>query len=180
MSRPTIEGWTGWTPGKVLLAVLVGLSFLVWVYAYSGRADRVPLDTLDDPSYSVAAEAICVESKDALADVPGAHQAETHRERADQIRQADAILSDMLSQLRSLADAPEVKVSERDRGIIDLWLDRWDTILADREDFADRIDEDPKAVFYISAEAGRRAEASIDYVADVNRMPSCGAPTDVG
>lgn len=182
MGRPTIEGWSGWTPGRVVLAVVVAASFGVWIYALSGRADRVPLDTLDDPAFALAAEPICADAMARMGEIPNAAAATDPAERAAQIRAANVILDEMLDDLEALygAGTGAVTGTDRDRAVIDTWLTRWRTILDDRRDYADRIEVDGSALFFISAEAGRRAEASIGYVADVNGMHSCVLPTDVG
>ncbi|MDA3039232.1 MAG: hypothetical protein O3C27_06825 [Actinomycetota bacterium] len=173
-----IEGWTGWSPGKVIMVGLLAASFGLWVYAYSGFADRRAPDTLDDPSFAVAAEPICAEAKARYDELPGSLQAVDHHARADQIRTANAVLDDMLTALER--EAVVMAGTERDRGIITLWLGRWRILLSDRAGYADRLDIDPAALFFISEAAGFRAEKSIDYVANTNRMPSCSLPGDVG
>ena len=173
-----IEGWTGWNPGKVALAMVVVASFGLWIYAYSGFADRTPPDTFDDSTFAVKAEPICAAAKARYLLIPNALAADDQYERATQIRQANVILDDMLTQLEAEAEA--MPGTERDRGIAALWLDRWRILLGDRADFAERVAQDPAAMFYISEEAGFRAEKSIDYVANTNDMPSCTLPSDVG
>ncbi len=163
------------TPGRVMLAVLVLASFGVWGYAYSGFADRVAPDTFDDPAFALRAEPVCDATFARIEALPQAFEATTSEDRAATIRKANEELARMLDDLETM-----VTGTERDRGITNLWLDRWRILLADRVDYADRLATDPNALFYVSAEAGRRAERSISYVADTNRMPSCGAPEDVG
>lgn len=163
------------TFGRVIVGLIVLASFAVWGYAYSGRADRVAPDTYDDPTFAVLAEPICADAKAAVEALPNALDAVDNIERADQIRDANAIYTTMLNQL-----AEEMTGTDRDRGITELWINRWRLLLSDRSDYADRLQADPQAIFYLSAEAGRRPERSITYVADTNLMFSCGAPTDVG
>lgn len=166
---------SGLTFGRVLVALLVLGSFGVWVYAYSGYADREAPDTLDDPSFGAQAEPICAAARAEVGELPNALEAADQFERANQIRAASQVYRDMVDALES-----EVPTGERDRGIIELWLERWRIILDDRDNYAGRLEEDPEAVFYLSADAGRRAERSLSYIADTNDMPSCGAPDDVG
>lgn len=167
------------TFGRVLLAALVLASFAVWVYAYSGRADRVAPDTLDDPSFGAAAEAICSAAMTDIDQLPNALDATDRADRANQIRNINQRYTSMLDELTDEVAASPTRTN-RDLGIINLWLDRWRIIVSDREDYANRLEDDPSAVFYLSAEAGRRAERSLSYVADTNGMPSCGAPGDLG
>ncbi len=180
MSGIEIEGWDRWTPPRVLAVAVLVATFGVWIYAYSGLAARDAPDTMDDPSYAALAEPICAEAKDELAGLPGALEATSPQERADQIRKADLVLDRMVSELEDLNEPDVVPGTERDKNIVRVWLERWRVLIADREDYADRIAEDPNAQFYISAEAGRRAEKSIAYVAETNHMPSCTLPNDVG
>ncbi len=173
-----IEGWNGWSPGKVLMVAVLVASFGLWVYAYSGFADRRAPDTFDDASFAQAAEPICAEAKARYDELPGSLQAVDHHARADQIREANTVLDGMLVSLER--EAVDMSGTERDRGIAALWLNRWRILLSDRADYADRLDRDPAALFFISEEAGFRAEKSIDYVANTNDMPSCTLPGDVG
>lgn len=166
---------SGWTLGRVLVGLLVLASFGVWVYAYSGYADREAPDTLDDLSFAARAEPICAAARAAVDELPNALEAADPFERAEQIRAASQVYRDMVDELQT-----EVPTGDRDRGIVELWLDRWRIILDDRDNYAGRLEENQEAVFYLSADAGRRAERSLSYVADTNDMPSCGAPDDVG
>ena len=165
----------GWSVGRVVLALVVLASFGVWVYAYSGLADRRAPDTFDDNTFVARAEAICAATQIELEALPNALEAADEHERADQIRVSTQVYRDMVDRL-----ALEITGSERDVGIIELWLERWRIILNDRDAYADRLDVDPNAFFYLSSDAGRRAERSLTYVADTNGMYSCGAPEDVG
>lgn len=167
------------TFGRAVLAVLVLASFGVWIYAYSGFADRVAPDTLDDPSFGVAAEAICSAALNDIDQLPDALDAVDRADRANQIRAINERYSLMLADLTEEAAASPDR-SSRDLGIVNLWLERWRIVVSDREGYADRLEQDPNAIFYLSAEAGRRAERSLSYIADTNGMPSCGAPGDLG
>ncbi len=173
-----IEGWNGWSPGKVLMVAVLVASFGLWVYAYSGFADRRAPDTFDDSSFALDAEIICAEAKVRYDELPNSLRAVDHHARADQIRLANLVLDDMVASLEGKAST--MTGTERDRGIVSLWLNRWQILLSDRADYAERLDQDPAALFFISEEAGFRAEKSIDYVANTNKMPSCTLPTDVG
>ncbi len=173
-----IEGWNGWSPGKVVMVAILVASFGLWVYAYSGFADRRAPDTFDDASFAADAEIICAEAKIRYDELPNSLRAVDHHARAEQIREANVVLDDMLILLER--EASTMTGTERDRGIASLWLNRWRILLSDRADYAERLDQDPAALFFISEEAGFRAEKSIDYVANTNDMPSCTLPTDVG
>lgn len=176
----------------VVGAVVLG-SFGVWVYAYSGAADRPPPDELDSTRAFVEAEsdglsyeelpgvafygrratAICSDAMDRL---PDARLATSGPERADQLRGANRILEAMITELRALPVA-----TDRDDELRHLWLDDWQVLIADRERYADAVEVDPAAVFSVSDVAdNERLERRLTRFARTNLMLPCGAPTDVG
>lgn len=163
------------TTGRVLLAILVIASFGIWVYAYSGAADRPPPDLFDDEAVAAEAEPRCALARDELAQLEPAYLASDHLDRAATIDDANAILSAMVADLRRLEPA-----GERDRQILDGWLGDWETYLANRDDFAHRLREDPTARFYQSDVANEMLDRRLTRLAETNRMPSCGNPGDVG
>ena len=169
------------TPGRVALAILVIASFGVWAYGFSGFAGRTAPDTLGDPSYAAVAEPTCEAANDRAAAMPNALDAGDHVERADQVVEATAIYRVMVADLELLLDDPSVTLNDRDRGITLEWLTDWNRFLDDRIDFADRLAEDPQAVFYVAASSGgERLERRITRFATTNEIWSCATPSDVG
>ena len=167
------------SPFQILFRVVAGLviaaSFAVWVYAYSGLAERDTPDLLANRQLAETAEGICAST---LADVnamPNALDAVDGEERATQIRQATARFALMLDELDALATT-----DERDERIYRGWLSDWRVILGDRLDYADRIAADPEAQFYISdIGVTERLDKRLTRFANTNLMVSCAAPTDV-
>lgn len=163
-----------------LLRALAGLviiaSFGVWVYAYSGRADRPPPDLLVDTDLAAQAEAICLAAVTEVDALPSATEAADGPERGEQIRRSTSRFEAMITDLEGLrVDDPN------DRIIMTGWLGDWRTLLDDRLRYADAISEDPDAVFLqTNVAADERLDRRLTRVADTNRMSSCATPTDVG
>ncbi len=161
---------------KGLGALVVIASFGVWVYAYSGQADRPPPDLLVDTELATRAEAICLAAVTDVDAMPSATEAADGPERGDQIRLSTGRFESMITELERLrVDDPQ------DRIIMTGWLGDWRTLLDDRLRYADAISEDPDAVFLQTNVApGERLDRRLTRVADTNRMSSCATPTDVG
>lgn len=155
------------------LAAIILVSFAPWIYRWSGLADRPFPDTLDEPAFAIAAEPICAS---VVNDLPNALRAQDHLDRAVQLREGTAQLQAMVDVLGS-----EVTGTERDVRITELWLDDWEIYLGDRLGYADRLEQDELAVFYLTQLDGKeRLERRISRFATTNRIPSCGTPGDVG
>lgn len=174
----------GQQPGRsVVSRVLRGLggliviaSFGVWVYAYSGQADRPPPDLLVDTELAATAEAICQAAVTDVDAMPSATEAADGPERGDQIRRSTARFEAMVADLERLR-----VTDDQDRIIMSGWLGDWRTLLDDRLRYADAISEDPDAVFLqTNVAAGERLDRRLTRVANTNQMSSCATPTDVG
>lgn len=169
--RSAISGLLRALAGTIIIA-----SFGVWVYAYSGQADRPPPDLLADTELAARAEAICLAAVTDVDGLPSATEAADGPERGEQIRRSTSRFEAMVSDLERLrVDDPE------DRIIMTGWLGDWRTLLDDRLRYADAITADPDAVFLqTNVAAGERLDRRLTRVADTNRMSSCATPTDVG
>ena len=171
----------GVTPGRILLGIVVASTFAVWGYGFSGLANRTAPDTLGNPSFMVLADPACEATNGQVAALPNALDAEDHVERAQQVVVNTALYSGMVDDLERLLDDPSVTLNERDRGITLEWLVDWRLFLADRIDFADRLEDDPQAVFYVAASSGgERLERRITRFASTNDLLNCVTPADVG
>ena len=160
---------------KVGAGILIAASFSVWVYAYSGQADRPPPDLLGDTTLAARAEAFCAEAEADVEALPSALDAVDAVDRAAQIRTSTARYEIMVDELATLEPG-----TEEDRIILDGFIGDWRTLLADRRTYADTLLDDPDAPFLQSAIRGERLDRRMTRVADTNAMYSCGAPTDVG
>lgn len=171
--RPDAGRW-GWTPGRVIgiLLILGMAAFWLWAFLWSPRGHP---DELDDPAFTVAAETRCSVALGELREIPGANTAADLDDRADQLVLTTAILSEMVADLR--ADAPSPTI--RDGELVDRWLDDWETYLADREIYIDRLRAGDDTIFEVTARDGDQITSPLDLFATINRMPSCQAPGDV-
>lgn len=161
-----------WIAGLGFAAVCLAL----WIYALFIYDPGLLVDELADPSFPRAAEQVCSTTMAELDALPRAETAAGPVERADTIDQANLLLRDMLAQLRPLApnDPPEAEEAVHE------WLDDWSTHIEDRQDFADRLRDDPDARFTESPKGTKQVSRAIDGYAQVNRMRSCESPGDVG
>lgn len=161
---------------RLVAGLAIAASFAVWVYAYSGQAERPPPDLLIDTELGGQAEALC---SAALADVeamPSAGEAIDGRDRADQVHRS----TDRFEAL--VADLGRLRVDHaEDRVIMEGWLGDWRVLLENRRTYARAVADDPDTVFLLTNVAdGERLDRRLTRVANTNRMPSCATPTDVG
>lgn len=164
------------TPVRAVLGVVLAAIIGMWVYVtylafVPGRAD--PVDRLADPSFAAAAEARCAETRSDIDALPTAAESPDHLARALVVEEANRALARMLDDLEGLVPAGE------DGVIVQLWLADWRTYLVDREQFAQRLREDPRAQLLVTPRAGRHITRAIDGFAQDNLMPSCQVPPDV-
>lgn len=151
-------------------------SFGVWAYAYSGFADRPPPDLLEDIDLAVRAEAVCAAAVADVEAMPGAQDAVDELDRSRQVLASTDRFEAMVADLEGLD-----VVAADDRVIMTGWLGDWRTLLDDRRRYAAAVADNPEATFFLTNVApGERLDRRLTRVADVNRMSSCGAPTDVG
>lgn len=157
-----------------LLALIVAGSFALWIYAFSGLARRDPPDTLDDPAYAAAAQAVCAVSRDRIDALPVAQASRSPEERAGVLREATAELDTMVGRLRTLEPG-----TERDRAIVTEWLADWERYLTDRRAYADVLATGTDAQFVLTPKEGEIYTKAMDNLAKVNDMAACATPGDV-
>lgn len=150
-------------------------SFGVWMYAFSGLADRDPPDLLQDQSWSEAAEQICADATSDVAAMPSALEATDAEQRSRQVLATTDRFETMVDQLDGLDPGTSF-----DRELTAAWLADWRLLLNDRRRYAESVVDDPAAFFTISAVGpGIRLDKRITRFATINSMPSCSTPTDV-
>ena len=171
--RPEAGTW-GWTPGRIIgiLLILGMAAFWLWAFLWSPRGHP---DELDDPAFTVAAETRCATALEELREVPSAGQAADLNDRADQLVITTDILAAMVADLREGAPSPTI----RDGELVSRWLDDWDTYIADRNIYIDRLRAGEDRIFEVTARDGDQITSPLDLFATINRMPSCQAPGDV-
>lgn len=169
------------TPGRIALGVLVAGSFAVWGYGFSGLASRTAPDTLANSSFLELAEPACMAANETVTGMPNALDANDNADRALQVIANTAVYAELVNDMEGFLDDPRVDLNERDTGITREWLEDWRLFLADRLDYADRLADDPQAVFYVAASSGgERLERRITRFASTNELVSCITPQDVG
>lgn len=165
-------------PGVVLavISAAVVLGMWAWVLGYhlSGTwRDETP-GRLGNTTFPTLAEPVCAEAAAQLGDLPPAWTTETPAERAAAVEGSVAVLQDMVAELRAVPTGGE------DTAVAE-WLADWETFIADRADYAERLRSDPEARFYVtqSERDRRQITLAIDRFANTNRMPSCVTPADL-
>lgn len=154
----------------VVLFALFWIGTTIWFFG-----DENP-DRLQDREWVADAEARCVETREALDQLPQARDAADMADRADQIEASTAVLAVMVADLRAAAPTGD------DGELVVLWLDSWEVYLGDRLAHANalRAGEDRQFRVTVDPERGDGVDALLDAFADRNRMPSCGDPLDIG
>ena len=166
-----------WTLGRVLAVLVAVATVLFWAWILTGGPKADNRDKLDDRSYVSFAQQRCIRLNTELAQLPNAITAKTASERASVIDEANVLVSNMVDDLQ--AKAP----TAGDDGIrLREWIADWRTYVGDREDYANRLREDPKAPMQVSENTKLHdgVDKTIEIFADVNDMPECATPGDVG
>jgi hypothetical protein len=163
------------TPSRLVIGAAVLAMAAMWGYVLylafgPGRAD--PPDRLDDPTFAVAAEARCAQTRAAIEALPPAFATPEPADRVAVLTEANEELERMLDDLEALAPGGE------DGRIVGLWLEDYRIFLEDRRDYADRLRVDPEARLLVSPKDERQITRAIDGFAEDNRMESCETPLD--
>lgn len=167
----------GGTLQRVLVvAVIVGLvGFWAWIFAGGPRADHA--DEVTDTEFVERTHRRCQLLRVELSRLPSATQAETATDRADVVDVATDLVVRMVDDIEAdLPDDPD------DLEVLEQWIDDWRTYIGDRDDYAERLREDPGAQFQVTENERvfRGVDDTIRNFADVNGMPDCATPGDVG
>jgi hypothetical protein len=167
---------SSWSIGRIA-AVIVGLAIaLFWIWVFSGAPARDNPDELDDPAYVEALEERCLQLRSDIDELPPPTETPTAPERAAVLAQANELVSAFVADLE--AGAP----TEGDDAIsMGGWIEDWRVYLANREDYADRLLEDPGARLLLDeSELGDAVDQTIQVFAQINGIPDCATPGDVG
>lgn len=159
------------------LAVVVALAIILfWIWIFTGGPRKANADRLEDRAYVERTHERCQVLRDDLGTLPGAGDFTSAEQRADVLDEANVMVSSFLDEIE--ADAP----TGSDREVLDGWFADWRTYLADREDFAERLREDPDAKLLVTENTrlNDSVDKTIEVFADVNDMPDCATPGDVG
>lgn len=175
---PTVEdGRRSSTMWRTLAVVAALAMFLFWVWILTGGPRKANPDRLDDRAFAEQAEVRCDRLLTDLAALPAAAEATSATERADTLDRANGLVTAMVDDLE--ADAP---LSGDDRISLDGWFADWRIYLDNRRTYAAELEVDPDAQLILAEnpELGDGVDRTIMIFADVNDMPSCATPGDVG
>ena len=109
--------------------------------------------------------------------LPAATESETAEDRADVVDEATAIVGRMVDEIET--DLPD---DEEDLEVLEQWIADWRVYIGDRQSYADRLRADEAAQFEVTENERvfRGVDDTIRNFADVNNMPDCAVPGDVG
>lgn len=166
-----------WSFGRVLAVIAFLAMVAFWAWIFTGGPKKANPDRLTDRDWVTAASNRCQRMLDDLDEIPSAAETATPAERAKNVRAANAVLSTMIDDLE--ASAP---TDPNDREVLDHWFEDWRVYLKDRGRYADAVERDPGAVFEITENKRlhRGVDDTVKTFADVNDMPDCAPPGDVG
>ena len=158
----------------LVVAVVLGL-VLFWAWIFSGAPRRQNPDYLDDRRWVAAAERSCAATRERLENLPDATTTTDATARAEVLDRATDLLDTMVD---GLADPPADDRADAD--LVRRWVDDWRRYLVARRDYADRLRIDPDARLLLDEKFNDPLDRVIETFADVNAMPSCATPGDVG
>jgi len=150
---------------------------LFWAWILSGGPKKPNPDELDDRSYVTFAEQRCSRLRTDIEALPNALDATSAAERADTIEEANGLLREMVDDLEARAPT-----AGKDHKRLSGWLADWRTYEGDRERYVDALRQDPGARFNVTEhpDFSDPVDEVIRVFADVNGMPACRVPGDVG
>jgi hypothetical protein len=159
----------------VVTVIVVLLGFWVWIFSGGPRADHK--DEVGDRAFVERTHRRCQIMRAELTLLPAATESETAEERADVVDSATAIVARMVDEIE--ADLPD---DEEDLEVLEQWIADWRVYVGDRQSYADRLRADEGAQFEVTENERvfRGVDDTIRNFADVNDMPDCAVPGDVG
>ena len=166
----------GWMVGRIItvVAVLAMVGFWAWILA--GGPDNKNPDYMADRTFVAWAQDRCTQMNDQIDALQPARDSTTAVERADVIDQATGYIADTVDDLE--AKAPK---SGDDAKRMAGWVHDWRTWIADRRSYTEALATNPRAQFLVSTnKAGDSVDTPIKNFADINNIPECDPPFDVG
>ena len=165
-----------WSVGRVLGVLTMVLIAVFWAAVFAGIFKRDNFDRLDDRAFVARTEARCDTLLEDLAELPNGSFIEDPVERARVLDEATDLVEAMVDAID--ADAP---TAGDDGKSVRGWIADWRAYVANRRDYADRLRVDPEARLLLDQSlGGDSVDKPIEIFADVNDMPTCATPGDVG
>lgn len=167
---------TGFTWGRGAAIVAIVTIIIFWIWIFSGAPAKDNPDRLDDPAYVAKLEDQCQALRDGIGELPNAADLSTQAERAEILDEANLLVAKFIDEVEAGAPTTgDASVS------IDGWIGDWKTYLANREDYADRLRTEPNARLLLDrSKLGDSVDKTIQIFSQVNEIPSCDTPGDVG
>jgi hypothetical protein len=158
--------------GRIAIIVTVAAIAAMWLYVWLPFPKPRPADVLDDDRWALRAEALCAATIERLDRLPLVTQDSPPDELA-------AVVADANRQLRALVEELQAidRPGGRDGELLERFLEDWDRHLTDREAWVERLRAGDVGPFTESVvRGGDGVSGYLDEFAEVNEMPSCGAP----
>lgn len=168
-ARRRTSPWTV-AGGTLFVAIVV-----MWIWIFSGAAGKANPDYLADRAWAEDAEETCAATRERIDERSAAAGTQDLDARADAI---DESTDDAEAMLADLRDPPPESAS--DRSVVGPWLDDYAQLLEDRRTYADAIRVNPDARFLTTEKFNDPLDRVVQTFAEVNDMPSCIPPGDVG
>jgi hypothetical protein len=165
-----------WSIGRIS-AVVAGLAIVVfWAWVFSGAPKKDNPDLLSDRTYAAQLEDRCQQLRDELDDLPSAIDLDDVGQRVAVLDDANLVVGRFIDDVAATPPSDEA-----DANAIEGWLGDWRTYLANREDYAERLLDDESARLLLDeSPLGDPVDKTIEVFADVNAIPACATPGDVG
>ena len=166
----------GFTWPRAVANVAVVTMILYWTWIFSGAPAKDNPDRLEDRAYAAQLEDQCQGLRDDLEKLPNAADLSTPAARADVLDRANVLVGKFIDELEGGAPTSgDASVSIRG------WIGDWRKYLANREDYAERLRTEPNAQLLLDrSELGDSVDKTIQIFSQVNEIPSCDTPGDVG
>jgi hypothetical protein len=158
--------------GRIAVIVIVAAIAAMWLYVWLPFPKPRPADLLDDPRFAATAEPICAATIERLQRLPLVTQDSPPQELAVVVADANEELREMVGDLAAI-DRPD----GRDGDLLERFLADWDTHVDDREAWVERLRDGASVPFTETVvRNGDGVSGFLTEFAEVNDMPSCGAP----
>ena len=165
-----------WRPTYVLIVIGFLAIAGFWIWAFSPLPTRGHPDTLDDKAFPTAAEIRCATTVEQLDALPRDWDIDNPEQLAEQVSAGTELLAPLTSDLRNLARS----ITDPDEARkVRLWLDDWNTYIADRQSLVAKLRQGERAEFTYTARNGVQIARIADRFAQVNDMTSCETPKDI-
>jgi len=167
----------GLTWGRGLAIGAVVLMIIFWVWIFSGAPAKDNPDRIRDEAYLSKLEDQCQGLRDDLAELPNAADLTTAAQRADVLDDANVLVGQFIDELEA-----GVPTSGDAAVTMEGWVADWKTYLLNREDYAKRLRTDPGAQLLLdrSTIGTDSVDKAIQIFTQVNEIPACETPGDVG